>query len=469
MNRYEKLMKNSGIFFVANFGSKILSFLMVSMYTHVLTSSEYGIADIVVTTTSFIVPLFTLSISEAALRFAMDKNIKLGDVLSNCICILCVGSVLVILFYPLLIKISIIREYIFIFYLLLFVNGINLVLAQLCRGAGYVKEYAVSGIISTFVLIFSNIILLLWVRIGVSGYLISIIMSYIASSIYICYILGINRIKFRLNKVLMKKMVVYSTPMIPNAFSWWAITAADKYVLLYYVGTIANGIYVVAQKLPSVINMVSGLFLQSWQLSAVDEATAGDQEYFYSRVFSFLSTAMMLVTSLIILVLKPLCTIWIAEEYYESWKYIPILLLANMFSCYSQFVGTNYMVMKRTTGNLKTAFLGCVINIILNLILIPRFGIYGASISTFISFLITWIYRVIDTKKFVKLKIDFLTIMISCTIVFLQYMLQLIDKTIILQIILFIILCFFHKNNVKRMVKGIESIIRRRMMYGRKN
>ncbi len=469
MDKYKKLMKNSGIFFVANFGSKILSFLLVSVYTHVLTSAEYGIADIVVTTISFIVPLFTLSISEAALRFAMDKNINLENIISNCIFILCIGGVLVVICHPLLIKIRVIEEYIFIFYILLFANGTNIVLAQLCRGAGYVKEYAVSGIISTVVLISSNIILLLWVRMGVSGYLVSIIISYIVSSIYICCILRINEIKFQLNKVLMKKMVIYSAPMIPNAFSWWAITAADKYVLLYYVGTTANGIYVVAQKLPSIINMISGLFLQSWQLSAVDEAMAEDQENFYSQVFSFLSTSMILVTSLIILILKPLCTIWIAEEYFITWKYIPILLLANMFSCYSQFVGTNYMVMKKTMGNLKTAFLGCVINIILNLVLIPQFGIHGASISTFISFLVTWIFRVIDTKKYVKLKIDFFSIIISCTIIFSQYILQMMDMTIILQVNLFVLLCFFHKKNIRKMVGGVKSIIKRRMMYGRKN
>lgn len=469
MNKYEKLIKNSGIFLIANFGSKILSFLLVSLYTHSLTSAEYGVADIVVTTVSFLVPLFTLSISEAALRFSMDKNSNLDEVLSNCILILCVGSVLVISCYPILIKISIINDYIIIFYVLLLASGINTVLSQFCRGAGHVKEYAISGVISTVALISSNIILLLWIHMGITGYLISIIMSYFISSFYICYILRVNKLTFHFNKSLMKKMVIYSAPMIPNAFSWWAISAADKYVLLYYVGTIANGIYVVAQKLPSVISMVSGLFLQSWQLSAVDEAMEKDREYFYSQVFSYLSTTMLLITSLILLVLKPLCSIWIAQEYYESWKYIPILLLANIFSCYSQFVGINYMVIKKTTGNLKTAIIGCIINVIFNLIFIPKFGIYAAAFSTLISFMITWILRVIDTGKYVKLKIDFLPILTSCIIVIMQYIAQMMDMIIMIQVVMFFMLIFFHKRNISQIIKGLEKIIERRMRYGRKN
>ena len=50
MNKYNKLLKNSGIFFIANFGSKVLTFLLVRFYTEVLTTSEYGTIDLLNTT-----------------------------------------------------------------------------------------------------------------------------------------------------------------------------------------------------------------------------------------------------------------------------------------------------------------------------------------------------------------------------------------------------------------------------------
>ena len=72
--RYKKLLTDTGLFAVSNFGSKILTFVLLPVYTSILTTEEYGFADIVISTINLLYPVLTLSIFDATLRFALDKK-----------------------------------------------------------------------------------------------------------------------------------------------------------------------------------------------------------------------------------------------------------------------------------------------------------------------------------------------------------------------------------------------------------
>ena len=84
MGKYKYLFKNIGIMTISNFGTKILSFLMVPLYTNLLSTSEYGTYDLYQTTLFLFVPILSLNIADAIMRFSMDKNQKLEEI-RNCI------------------------------------------------------------------------------------------------------------------------------------------------------------------------------------------------------------------------------------------------------------------------------------------------------------------------------------------------------------------------------------------------
>ena len=73
-NRKHYLMKNTIIFTLGNLGSKLISFFLIPLYTNVLTTAEYGVIDLVATVGTVAVPIFTLNICEAVMRFALDKD-----------------------------------------------------------------------------------------------------------------------------------------------------------------------------------------------------------------------------------------------------------------------------------------------------------------------------------------------------------------------------------------------------------
>ena len=73
-SRIKYLFKNTAIFTIGNFATKVISFFLIPLYTNVLTTSEYGIVDLVVTISTITVPIITLNMMEAVMRFNLDKG-----------------------------------------------------------------------------------------------------------------------------------------------------------------------------------------------------------------------------------------------------------------------------------------------------------------------------------------------------------------------------------------------------------
>ena len=369
MSSYKKLLKNSSIFAIANLGTKIISLLLVPYYTFVLSAQEYGSVDLIVTTISLIIPIITLSIFDSVLRFAMDMLDKREDIFISAFMVMIIGFILSALLLPLFKLIPSIYEYIGLFYSIIVIQSIHILLSNFIRAIGKIKLFALDGVFNTIILLTSNVILLTVFKYGVKGYLISILISHIMSCIFIVLFGKIlNYIKFsKYNKNIVKEMLLYSIPLIPNALMWWIMNVSDRYIITIFLGYTANGLYAVANKIPSLLNIVNNIFFQAWQLSAIEESNSKTKSNFYTNVFNIFATTMLLVTSILVLMIKPLIKLIVSSEYKECWKYAPFLLLGIVFSSFSSFLGTNYIAMKKTNGVFKTSIIGAIINIILNI------------------------------------------------------------------------------------------------------
>ena len=102
MNPYRKLFSNSAIFAIGDLGSRVISFLLLPLYTYYLTTEQYGVTDLILTTVNLLLPVVFLSIQNAVLRFIMDKSEKTDEIVSNTSIIAIGGIVLLILSYPLI-------------------------------------------------------------------------------------------------------------------------------------------------------------------------------------------------------------------------------------------------------------------------------------------------------------------------------------------------------------------------------
>ena len=169
-----------------------------------------------------------------------------------------------------------------------------------------------------------------------------------------------------------------------------------------FVGGAENGLYTAASKIPNFVILFSTVFIDAWQLSAVDEYDSESREHFFTKVFRVYSGGVFVVASALILVCQILTKILVADSYYTSWKYVPVLIIATSFSCLVNFLASIYMAEKKSFMGMVTALSGAFTNIVLNFVLIPVMGANGAAVATVISFIVVFVFRGQNTRKYLK-------------------------------------------------------------------
>lgn len=426
MEKYNKLISNSIIFTIGNFGSRLITLFLVPLYTYVLTTSEYGYVDLITQTINLLLPLITLELGKAALRFAINKEEKIQQAIFNNITIHAASvSIILILLVPVINYFDLVENYAFLSVVLLVTKLLNELYSQYVRGIGLVKTYAVNGILMTFITLISNIIFLLVLDAGILGYLISLILAALISNIYLFVRSnGKNMIKhIKFDLTLQKEMLEFSMPIIPSSGMWWLINGATRYFIVYFLGTSANGIYAISSRMPSIISLVSNIFTQAWQLSSFEEFDSKDREKFYSNIFNYYWLVLYLFATLMLVFLKPLISFLLEDSYYTSWQVTPFLLIGVIFQSLSGFYGIIYQASKKTKGTLITSFLAGIASLLSNSILVPKIGVIGAGFSTALGFFVMFASRIIDTRKILSIKIKSLNFISSNIIYFIQIVL----------------------------------------------
>lgn len=417
-NKYYQLIINTLLFALGNLGSKFIVFILMPLYTNALTTSEYGISELVITVTNLLIPFVTVSIQDATLRFALDKNNKSGEVLKNTILVLTIGSVLSFLLYPFMKLYSAINGWTQYVLILTIVYMVRNALSIYLKAIGKTRLFAIDSILYTLLLMVSNIVLLTVFRLGLRGYFYAIIISTVGSIILLMIFGDVIEScrRSRVNKKLLKDMVIFSLPMVFNNVSWWIINSSDKVMIEYFDSISAAGIYSVASKIPSLLTTLTNIFNQAWIISSVSEYDTTRDEKFYSNIFSVFNCMLIMVASGIVLIIKPFMQIYIGENFIESWQYVPLLLLGSIFQSYAAFFGAIYTSAKKNFSVMTTTLIAAAINIVMNIILIPVIGIQGAVVATVMAYFAVFVFRMLDSRKYIYFNIHvgqvFLSILI---------------------------------------------------------
>jgi len=307
-------------------------------------------------------------------------------------------------------------------YIYILASALRASVVSFVRAGGLVRLFAIDGIATTVMTVVFNVLFLFYFRLGVWGYLLSIILADALSALSLIFILKLYRF-FRIKGLrhsTMHGMLKYCAPLMPTAVFWWVVNLSDRYFVTYMVGLDINGLYNAAYKIPMMITLVSAIFIQAWQISAFGEYKKSDGGRFFSTVFRSYYTLVFLAASGIILMIKPITIVLVSEEFYLSWRYVPFLVLGVSFSCLVTFLGTIYNAVKKNAMVTLTTFIGAAANIVLNILLIPTYGANGAAFATFASFFMVFLIRAVHSKKYVKLDLHYTRIMITVALLIVQ-------------------------------------------------
>lgn len=167
--------------------------------------------------------------------------------------------------------------------------------------------------------------------------------------IYVCLrkAVALCRHSPRLEKDTVVPMLKYCIPLIPTIILWWIINVSDQYMVTYFNGVSQSGIYTAAYKIPNFVVIFASIFIDAWQLSAVDEYDNDGKSRFFSQVFRVYSGALIAVGAVLIAGARIITRLYLGRDYYDSWHYVPILVIATTFSCLVNFYASVYMAEKR--------------------------------------------------------------------------------------------------------------------------
>ena len=467
MNKYKTLASNTALISLGTFGSKLLVFLMVRFYTAYLNTEQFGTADIITQTCNLLLPIISLGITNGVFRFAIDSNHDKKSVFSSGLYTITLGGLLFLIIAPLLAISSQLRSYIWLIVIYTMASCYHSLCAQFIRAKNKTAFFAVQGIINTSLVILFNILFLASFNWGITGYVLSVALAdgITALLIFVKEKLWCEIIK-KPSRNTLKQMLAFSIPMIPATIFWWVTSVSDRYMITWIIDESANGIYAASNKLPTFLTLISTVFMQAWQFSAISESENDKKEHidFFSKVWSSFQSIMFLAGSAITALAVPMIKILTTESYYSAWKYVPMLALAMVFSAFANFMGSVYVVEKRSKNSFLTTMVGAALNIVLNLLLIPIIGPQGAAIATFASYIAVFIIRVYDAKKYIPFKTHFVTVMINTGIILFQigYMLFDLPFNYPVQAAAFIALFVINFKFIKVFFDKLISFVKRR-------
>lgn len=405
-SRLEYLIKNTAIFAIGNISIKFVHFFLVPYYTYAMTTEQYGTVDMLVNICSIFIPVLMCNIGEAVRRYLLDINSDETKICTISFFWNCVGIIVSIIMFVILQFIPQMRPYALSMCLYTFTCAFASTTQDYLRGKEKLGIYTINSVLSTIFVALLNILFLSKFKLGVYGYLWAYTINYVVFGIVNFLISGqyknLRRLCF--DKKLFYQMSGFSIALVPNSIMWWIINSSDRLMLTYMVSAAANGLYSVSSKVPSMMSTFNTILMQAWQYSAVRESNSNDKVEYNNKMFQFYFASMTIIGGGLLLIIKPFMSIYVAPEYYTAWIYSPFLIVGFMFQTLGTFVGTNYYVVKDMKGNLISAAVGAIVNIILNFILINIVGAIGAAIASCISYIVILVYRLYDTRKYVPIK-----------------------------------------------------------------
>lgn len=435
-------------------GSKSPFFLLIPILSFYFDKAAVGTFDLMLVTVTLLVPFISFQLGEAAYRFLKQEDVNKNKLITTCLSV--IGINLVIFNFVTLLVSHLFEGQVFKWLILVLASTVithNLML--LYRGLNLITSYAIMGVftgVSTLGLVLFavtiNATLDNVVNYFAIGNLIAILISIVQSSI-----LKNFRIK-EFNKSLLKRLLRFSAPLVPNAVSWWLIDLGNRYVILYFLGNEANGTFAVAARYIIILAFLNNFFLIMWQDKYLQKNI--DRNVLQPLLNNFIKaqiSVLLLITACSYLIIL----YGAGAEFNDSYKYVGPIAMAIFVSSLSAFTGVEFLKTMKTKFIFKSTIMGGIVNIAISSILINFIGLYGVLIGTLIGFTTVLIARLIKSQELKYMfinQIKTLTIFLLMFIVI--YSLQFTENNIASVLTITITLLgvvLWNRNNIYKILK----------------
>ncbi|PEU60002.1 hypothetical protein CN395_15310 [Priestia megaterium] len=414
MKREKRLLINTIILSFGSVFPKSVTFLILPILTAALTKAEYGTYDLVLTSTSFIVPIFSLLIEQAVFRVLLDAKteIERKKIITNSLVYILACSFLLFIVTSLIVQ-QLKIEFCISISIYMVLNLYYRYTLQICRGLGFLKKYSLSSIINSFLNLFLILLFIKWIDYGLYGLLIALNVSILVATLYSIFSISLTKYfsKTLYDWNYIKKLLIYSAPLLPNTLSWWVVSVSDRWIITIFLGVEMTAIYAIANKIPSMFNLVYNNFNLAWQESASTTVSDDDMADYYTNIFNHMFNFLVGILLILITTSPILFKVFVDESYYLAYYQMPVLFLAMFFNSFAAYYGGIYVALKKTKNIGLSSLIAALLNIVMNLLFINKIGLYAASFSTLLAYFTLTMYRAIDLQQLIKIRYSYTKIL----------------------------------------------------------
>lgn len=407
MKETNDLVRNTIILSIGTILAKGLQFIMLPFLSRWMSTEAYGQFDLLVTYVTLLLPVITLATGEAVFRFTVSCESKEEQKpfvtngflfttvnLLICMCVICGLSYFGILSKRLLLY----------FFALLITQLYNHFLQAFLRGIKRLTIYTVSNIVNAIVTAVSTVLFVNILKQGLEGLLLAYTVGYCFADFVIIVTseFGSFLSLKMLSAKILKQLIKYSFPLVPNDISWWVLNVSDRQMIAIFLGASANGIYAMANKIPGLCTVIFSMFNISWQQSIVSKVGKEDWKEYANLIFNRMLVFLLTLCSGILSVVFILFQYIFDSKYRSGMTYVPILVTAVIFSSLMLFYGGIQIALKLTAENGITTVIGAIVNLTVDILLIRAIGLYAAAVSTLVANMVTAFCRNYRLKSIVS-------------------------------------------------------------------
>lgn len=429
MNRLKLFVENFLVYGIGGVISKIIPLVMLPVVTRLMPNTEYfGINDISVVIVSFGSAIAIMGMYDAMYRMFFEKSDQeyKKEICSSALGFTVMTSIIVFLtliifksfFASLFFGAAKYKNLLALSAMSVLIGGTNSIISAPTRMQNQRKVFLITNTLSPILSYGVSIPLLL------KGYYIfALPLASVISAFSIEIIFGLYNRKWfsikRIKKEHIKNMLIIGLPLLPNVLIYWIFNSSDRLMISHLLGNTEVGIYAIGSKIGQISQLIYTAFAGGWQYFAFATMKDNDQVKMTSNIFEYLGIISFSVGVLMAAMSSLIFRILFVGEYQKGEIIAPYLFIAPLLLMLFQVGGNQFLVIKKTWISMIVLSLGAIVNVIINLVLIPVLGIEGAAIGTLMGYCISVVLcvKVLDRMKLLKLSNRFML----CTFVTVLY------------------------------------------------
>jgi O-antigen/teichoic acid export membrane protein len=407
-SKVSSFIKGSSILVLSNICLKAINFFLLPLYTNNLTPSMIGISDSITTLTGIIMPLLTMGLDSAYSAFYFDKNdSKRAEKVFSTL----TWMFLLIGWIPFLIMIAAPQISSVLFHTKNYSYIIRFALISVSFNLWYLPYslelrlknkmflYGLSNVIVSLAMVALNILFVSVLHLGEAALVLSTMIVHAENLLILILFVRRKPQKKWFDSGLLKQMLKFAIPLIPMTLMLWVLSLSDRYVLLYYHGESSVGLYGIGLRFTNLMNVVISAVSMAYTTFAFSSKEDNDSKKQYFYIFNVLFVLLVGIAFTLSLFGKEIVQLMTAESYGQSYLSLRDLMFSQVFYAMTSIVGYGIYFEKRSEFSLIAVSAGAVLNLVLNFILIPKYGISAAALTTLLGYALNFFLTLYFSEK----------------------------------------------------------------------